>query len=102
MNAVFRAIADPTRREILDRLAVREEAVTELAKGFEMSLPAVSQHLRVLQEAKLVRGRRRGRQILYRLNPVPLRKVSRWIATYERFWRSRLDALGAHLRRKHG
>lgn len=102
MNAVYRAIADPTRREILDRLAVRETAVTDLAKGFEMSLPAVSQHLRVLQEAKLIRGQRRGRQILYRLNPAPLRDVSRWIAPYERFWKTRLEALGAHLRRKHG
>jgi DNA-binding transcriptional ArsR family regulator len=102
MNAVFRAIADPTRREILDRLAAGEESVTDLAKGFEMSLPAVSQHLRVLQEARLVRGQRRGRQILYRLNPAPLRQVSRWIGPYERFWRSRLEALGAHLRRKHG
>ncbi len=102
MNALYRAIADPTRREILDRLAIREAAVADLAKGFEMSLPAVSHHLRVLQEVNLIRGQRRGRQILYRLNPAPLRDVSRWIAPYERFWKGRLEALGAHLRRKHG
>jgi DNA-binding transcriptional ArsR family regulator len=102
MNAVYRAIADPTRREILDRLAAGEESVTGLSKGFKMSPPAVSQHLRVLQEAKLIRGERRGRQILYKLNPAPLREVSRWIGPYQRFWRSRLNALGAHLRRKHG
>jgi DNA-binding transcriptional ArsR family regulator len=102
MSTVFRAIADPTRREILDRLAVQDEPVMELAKMFDMSMPAVSQHLKVLQEARLVTGRREGRQVFYRLNPKPLREVSQWVNTYERFWKNRLNALGAHLRRKHG
>jgi DNA-binding transcriptional ArsR family regulator len=102
MSTVFRAIADPTRREILDRLAVQDEPVMELAKMFDMSMPAVSQHLKVLQEARLVTGRREGRQIFYRLNPKPLREVSQWVNTYEQFWKNRLNALGAHLRRKHG
>jgi DNA-binding transcriptional ArsR family regulator len=93
MNGVFRAIADPTRREILDRLAVQEESVMALAKDFAMSLPAVSQHLKVLQEAKLISGHRQGRQIFYRLSPAPLRDVSRWIGSYERFWRTRLSAV---------
>src|SRR5579864_6663083 len=102
MNVVFRAISDPTRRNILDRLAVQEESVMELAKDFDMSLPAVSQHLKVLQEAKLIAGHREGRQIFYKLDATPLRDVSRWIGSYERFWRTRLHALGAHLRRTHG
>jgi DNA-binding transcriptional ArsR family regulator len=102
VNAVFRAIADPTRREILDSLARREESVMALAKDFEMSLPAVSQHLKVLKQAGLVSGQRSGRQIIYRLNPAPLRHISRWVHPYERFWRSRLDALDAHLGRRHG
>jgi len=102
MNTVFRAIADPTRRQILDRLAAQEESVMALAKDFDMSLPAVSQHLKVLLEAKLVVGHRDGRQIFYRLNPTPLKDVSRWIGSYERFWRTRLHALEMHLRRKHG
>jgi len=102
MNAVFRAIADPTRRRILDRLGVQEESVLELAKDFDMSLPAVSQHLKILQEAELIAGHRQGRQIFYQLNPEPLRKVSQWIGSYERFWRTRLYALETHLRRRHG
>jgi DNA-binding transcriptional ArsR family regulator len=102
MNDVFRAIADPTRREILDSLARKSESVTELAKDFAMSLPAVSQHLRVLQDAQLITGHREGRHIFYRLNPAPLRTVALWIDPYERFWRASLDALETHLRRRHG
>jgi DNA-binding transcriptional ArsR family regulator len=102
MNAVFRAIADPTRRRILDRLAVKEESVMELAKDFDSTLASVSQHLKVLQEAHLIAGHREGRQIFYQLNPAPLQEVSQWIGSYKRFWRTRLHALGEHLRRKHG
>ena len=102
METIFRAIADPTRRGILDQLAKGDESVMSLARGFEMSLPAVSQHLKILQKADLVIGQRKGRQIVYHLNAAPLRKVSRWVRPYERFWKSRLDALGDHLRRRHG
>ena len=99
MENVYRAIADPTRRGILDSLAKHDESVMALAKGFDMSLPAVSQHLKVLQNARLITGRRKGRQIFYRLNPAPLREVSRWIDRYERFWQARLDRLEAHLKK---
>jgi DNA-binding transcriptional ArsR family regulator len=102
MNTVFRAIADPTRRRILDRLAVQEESVMELAKDFDSTLASVSQHLKVLQDANLIAGHREGRQIFYQLNPAPLQEVSRWIGSYKRFWRTRLHALRVHLRRKHG
>ena len=102
MNTVFRAVADPTRRAILDSLANNEESVLNLAADFDMTLPAVSQHLRVLQDAQLVTSRRDGRKIFYKLNPEPLTEMARWLHPYERFWRKRLKALGEHLRRKHG
>jgi DNA-binding transcriptional ArsR family regulator len=76
--------------------------VLNLAASFDMSLPAVSQHLRVLQVAHLVTRRREGRKIFYRLNPEPLHEIAKWIHPYERFWRRHLLALGEHLRRKHG
>src|SRR5262245_2978882 len=102
MNTVFRAVADPTRRAILDCLANDEESVLNLAADFDMTLPAVSQHLRVLQDAQLVTRRRDGRKIFYKLNPDPLSEMARWLHPYERFWRKRLKALDEHLRRKHG
>jgi DNA-binding transcriptional ArsR family regulator len=96
-DAVFRALADPTRRAMLDRLRERESSVGELAEPFAMSQPAVSQHLKVLSEAGLVRARRDGRQRLYRLHAAPLREAFDWLERYERFWHRKLDALGAYL-----
>ncbi|WP_017317760.1 ArsR/SmtB family transcription factor [Mastigocladopsis repens] len=94
---VFAAIADPTRRAILDRLRAGEQPVKQLAEPFAMSLPAISQHLQVLCEAGLVQMRKAGRQRLYRLNPEPLKQVSEWVAHYEQFWQEKLDALGNYL-----
>src|SRR5947199_10816594 len=99
-NDVFRAVADPTRRELLDRLAGREESMMKLAEAFEMSLPAVSQHLKVLREAGLVEERREGRLRIYALVPGPLREVSDWIGHYEQFWQTRLRKLGDHLKKR--
>jgi DNA-binding transcriptional ArsR family regulator len=96
---VFLAVADPTRRRLLDLLAAGEKGVTELAEPFDVTLPAISQHLRILREAKLVRERREGRRRLYRIDPAPLREVFDWIGHYERFWREKLDALGNYLER---
>jgi DNA-binding transcriptional ArsR family regulator len=79
---VFRAVADPTRRAILDRLRSSELSVTDLAGPFDMSQPAVSQHLRILLEAGLVEAEQVGRQRLYRLNAQPLREVFEWSAYY--------------------
>ena len=75
----YMAIAHPIRRKLIAALARGERCVGELASGFSITLPAVSQHLRVLRRAGLVRQRRRGRQRLYRLNTAPLRNVSRWV-----------------------
>ncbi|MBD2775223.1 ArsR/SmtB family transcription factor [Iningainema tapete] len=94
---VFAAIADPTRRAILDRLRTGEQPVKQLAEPFAMSLPAISQHLQVLCEAGLVKIRKSGRQRLYSLNPEPLKLVSDWIGDYEQFWQEKLEALGNYL-----
>ena len=91
---VFAAIADPTRRSLLDRLRQGEQPVKQLAEPFKMSMPAISQHLGVLCEIGLVTQRRVGRQRFYRLNPEPLKKVSDWVAYYEHFWQDKLTALG--------
>jgi DNA-binding transcriptional ArsR family regulator len=101
-DAVFQALADPTRRAMLDRLREGERSVSELGEPFAMSQPAVSQHLRVLGMAGLVRARREGRKRIYGLRVGPLREVYDWLARYERFWSDKLDALGAHLAELHG
>ncbi len=98
--SVFHAIADPTRRRILDLLADREMAATAIAEPFAMSQPAVSQHLKVLREAGLVTQKKAGRQRLYKLEPEKLRQVYDWVAHYERFWTDRLSKLGAYLDRQ--
>jgi DNA-binding transcriptional ArsR family regulator len=97
---VFRAIADPTRRGLLDRLRHGPSAVGPLAARFDLTLPAVSQHLRVLREADLVREQRDGRLRVYRLHPAPLREVLDWITHYERFWQDKLGALERYLDRE--
>jgi DNA-binding transcriptional ArsR family regulator len=94
---VFHAVADPTRRAILDRLRGGGVAVAEIAAGFDMSRPAVSKHLRVLRDARLVREDRDGRQRVYRLAPGPLRDVSQWVESYRTFWPANLMSLKRHL-----
>ncbi|HVT11608.1 MAG TPA: metalloregulator ArsR/SmtB family transcription factor [Fimbriimonadaceae bacterium] len=94
---VFSAIAAPARRAMLARLAQREMPMGELAEAFEMSLPAVSQHLGVLKDAGLVASRKAGRHRIYRLNPEPLKAVSDWVNTYEAFWTGKMAALGEYL-----
>lgn len=97
---VFRAIADPTRRGLLDLLAAGEAPVGALAAEFDVSLPAISQHLKVLREVGLVSEQRVGRERRYRIEPEPLKEVVDWIAHFEKFWNKKLDALGRHLREK--
>jgi DNA-binding transcriptional ArsR family regulator len=90
---VFRALADPSRRQILDRLVVGDASVNELAEGFSTSRPAVSRHLRVLREATLVVERREGRRRVYSLNPQPMSHADAWLGKYRAFWAARLQAL---------
>jgi DNA-binding transcriptional ArsR family regulator len=98
----FHAVADPTRRAILDRLRRGEAPVAELAAGFDVSRPAISKHLRVLRDARLVRERRGGsdgRQRVYRLTAAPLRDVARWAQEYQEFWPANLANLKRHVER---
>ena len=87
------ALADPTRRAILSRLAAGEARVTDLAAPFAMSLNAVSKHIRILERATLVRRRRSGREHVLSLNPAPLDEAAAWIEQQRNFWNSSLDAL---------
>ena len=97
LDRTFGALADPTRRAILARLAKGEASVTELAEPFEMSLPAVSKHLKVLERAGLVsRGRERQWRPA-RLRATPLREVAEWTDRYRRFWDERYDRLDEYL-----
>ena len=94
---VFSAVADPTRRAILDRLRRGPSPVNELASGFRVSRPAISKHLRVLRTARLVREKREGRQRFYELEPQRIREVARWAAQYREFWQHNVASLKQHL-----
>lgn len=98
LGATFAALADPTRRAILERLALGEASVTELAEPFKMSMPAISKHLKVLQRVGLVTQVRRAQWRPCRLEAGPLREVADWIEPYRRHWEERLDRLDTHLR----
>ncbi len=91
---VFHAIADPNRRRLLGMMMAREHAVTELQSQFDMTIGAVSQHLKVLRDAGLVRRRSVGRQRLYRTDATALKEIHDWIDQFSAFWESRLDRLG--------
>jgi DNA-binding transcriptional ArsR family regulator len=97
LSSTFAALADPTRRAILARLASGEATVSELAEPFEMSLPAISKHLKVLERAGLIA---RGREAQYRpcrIDPAPLKDVSIWVDRYRQMWEQRFDRLEAYL-----
>lgn len=93
LDAVFRALADPTRRTMLQQLAERDHTISQLAEPFDMSLAAASKHIKVLERAGLVRRTVRGRTHICQLAPEPLASAHDWLHFYERFWRDRLDAL---------
>jgi DNA-binding transcriptional ArsR family regulator len=94
---VYRAISDPTRRAILDKLRRGPTPVNTLASEFSQSRPAISKHLRILRAAHLVKERRSGRERYYRLEPKPLRDVARWLEEYRNFWEHNLNKLKEHL-----
>src|SRR5213082_4032865 len=97
LDRTFAALADPTRRRILAHLARGDRCVTDLARPHNMSLPAVSKHLRVLEKAGLLRRRRYGRVHEMQLNAEPLKKAAQWVEEYRRFWEGSLDRLAAYL-----
>jgi DNA-binding transcriptional ArsR family regulator len=98
LDKTFAALADPTRRAILARLASGQASVTELAAPFAMSLPAVSKHLKVLERAGLVARGRRAQWRPAQLQAEPLHEVADWLADYRRFWEERLDRFDEYLR----
>jgi DNA-binding transcriptional ArsR family regulator len=92
-EATFQALADPTRRAVLDLLRRGSQPAGEIAGAFPVSRPAISKHLRLLRRAHLVREHREGRHRVYRLNPEPLRAVDTWLEQYRNFWRMNLNSL---------
>ena len=98
LSSTFAALADPTRRAILARLALGETSVTELAEPFDMSLPAISKHLKVLERAGLVARGREAQWRPCRLEAGPLKDVSDWVEHYRVIWEQRLDRLDKYLR----
>ena len=90
---VFHAVADPTRRAILDSLRKGPVGVNQIASAFPVSRPAISKHLRVLRASKLVKEKRQGRFRMYQLNPGPLKNVDQWISEYRMFWQQNLRSL---------
>src|SRR5215212_48269 len=98
LSNTFAALADPTRRAILARLASGEAAVTELAEPFDMSLPAVSKHLKVLERAGLIARSRDAQWRPCHLEPAPLKEAADWIAHYKKFWEESFDRLDDYLR----
>ena len=99
LSSTFAALADPTRRAILARLSLGEISVTELAAPFEMSMPAVSKHLKVLERAGLISRGREAQWRPCRLDAEPLKEAAGWIEEYRRFWSVHMDALERHLDR---
>ena len=97
LSETFAALADPTRRAILARLASGEASVTELARPFDMSMPAISKHLKVLERAGLIARGREAQWRPCRLEPAPLKQASDWIEGYRRFWEESFDRLDAYL-----
>jgi DNA-binding transcriptional ArsR family regulator len=100
LTHVLDAIAHPSRRAILDRLARGPARVTEIAEPFDMSLNAVSKHLKVLEGAGLIKRDVQGREHFIEFQAAPLRLVSSWVHEYERFWTQRLDRLEAHFKQR--
>jgi DNA-binding transcriptional ArsR family regulator len=98
LSSTFSALADPTRRAILARLALGETSVSELAKPFEISLPAVSKHLKVLEQAGLIARGREAQWRPCRIEPQALKTVDEWLEEYRRLWEQRLDRLEEYLR----
>jgi DNA-binding transcriptional ArsR family regulator len=100
-EATFQALADPTRRAVLDMLRRGSQPAGQIASSFPVSRPAISKHLRLLRRAHLVREHREGRHRVYQLNPEPLRAVDSWIGQYRQFWVESLNNLKAFVESEH-
>jgi DNA-binding transcriptional ArsR family regulator len=100
LDNTFQALANPIRREIVSQLAGNQKTVLELASQFDISLNGVSKHIKVLENAGLVKREIKGRTHYCQLNPAPLQRANEWIEHYHAFWDQRLDALGAYLEKR--
>jgi len=100
-EAAFQALADPTRRAVLDLLRKGIQPAGQIARAFPVSRPAISKHLRLLRRAHLVEERREGRHRLYQLNPGPLKAVDSWLQQYRVFWQANLNSLKAFVEAEH-
>ena len=98
LDPIFASLADPTRRDILDRVSHAELSVTEIAFPYDMSLAAVSKHLKILEKAKLIVKRRRGKEQLVRMNAQALADANKYMEQYKELWEQRLDALEEYLK----
>ena len=99
LDLVFSALADPTRRRILETLSLGDQCVTALARPYRMSLPAISKHLRVLEDAGLICRRRDGRVHHLKLDAKPMQQAAQWIEEYRKFWEGALDSLANYLQK---
>jgi DNA-binding transcriptional ArsR family regulator len=99
LDTAYGALADPTRRAILARLALGEATVGEIAEPFPISGPAISRHLKVLEEARLIARTRNGQQLICRLNPEGLKTAREWLDHYRAFWSGAFDRLDVHLKK---
>jgi DNA-binding transcriptional ArsR family regulator len=100
LDLTFQALANPIRREIVSQLAGKQKTVLELASQFDISLNGVSKHIKVLENAGLIRREIKGRTHYCQLNPAPLQQANEWIEYYRAFWNQRLDALGTYLEKR--
>ncbi len=99
VDAVFRALSDPTRRQVLERLSQGPASVSELAKPFEMKLPSFVQHLGILEECQLISSKKTGRVRIYRIDLAHLKGAEDWLVKQRKIWESRLDRLDDYLQR---
>lgn len=100
LSDVLTAISHPSRRAILGRLTGGSARFTDIAEPFDLSLNAITKHLKLLERAGLISRERRGREVFISLSPEPLRLVSRWVHPYEHFWNERLDQFEGHFKKK--
>ncbi len=99
LDHLFGSLADPTRRDILRRVATKELSVSDIAVSYRMSLPAISKHLKILENAKLVVKRRQGKQYFVQMIPEAVEEAASFLNEYKRLWEGRLDSLEAYLKR---
>ena len=98
LDSIFGSLADPTRRDILQRLQLGELNVSEIAEPYDMSLPAISKHLKILEQARLIRKRRKGKERIVELEPVAMEQAAEYFRQYEQLWHERLDRLDQFLK----